>query len=344
MNILEKKEEAMKQFTVTQKDAGQRLDKFLGKYLNKAPKSFLYKMLRKKNITLNGKKATGNEKIVSGDEIKFFFSDETIEKFSEVSIPKTEETIDVIYEDEHLLLMNKPLGVLSQKARPEDESMVERLISYLFSVQAITEESLRTFRPSPVNRLDRNTSGILAAGKDLKGAQFLSSLFKERTIHKYYYCLVKGVVKEKQQIKGWLSKDESANKVLVTEQERKNALPIETEYEPLETDGTLTLLRVLLITGRSHQIRAHLASIGHPIIGDFKYGDRRLNEQYEEEFHLKHQFLHAGLLVMPKLSGEFAYLSEKIFMAPLPKKFERILERRGLKCPHGIPEDFGVLS
>lgn len=121
----------MKQFTVTQAEAGQRLDKFLGKYLNKAPKSFLYKMMRKKNITLNGKKAAGSEKLVSGDEIKLFFSDETIEKFSELQLPKAQGKLSVIYEDEHILLVNKPEGILSQKAEADDISMVEEAQSYL---------------------------------------------------------------------------------------------------------------------------------------------------------------------------------------------------------------------
>ena len=332
----------MKQFTVTQQEAGQRLDKFLGKYLNKAPKSFLYKMLRKKNITLNGKKADGSEKLSSGDEIRMFFSDETMEKFSEVKVQHTDGVLEVIYEDEHIILMNKPVGELSQKARPEDVSMVERLISYLLSTKAISEDSLRTFRPSVVNRLDRNTSGILAGGKDLSGAQFLSSLFKERTIHKYYYCLVKGSVKKSSFIKGWLWKDPVGNKVTVSkEQLSKDALPIETEYEPISGDGSVTLLKVLLITGRSHQIRAHLSSIGHPIIGDPKYGDSMLNQQYEQEFHLKHQLLHAGILSMPaKLEEPFSYLEGKVFEAPLPGKFSRILKKKGLSpWPRGIQED-----
>lgn len=160
----------MKQFTVTQVEAGQRLDKFLGKYLNKAPKSFLYKMMRKKNITLNGKKAAGSEKLVSGDEIKLFFSDETIEKFSELQLPKAQGKLSVIYEDEHILLVNKPEGILSQKAEADDISMVEEAQRYLLNNGAVTEESLRTFRPSVVNG-GPDTSGILAVGKDLAGAR-----------------------------------------------------------------------------------------------------------------------------------------------------------------------------
>ena len=345
----------MKQFTVTQAEAGQRLDKFLGKYLNKAPKSFLYKMMRKKNITLHGKKAAGSEKLASGDEIRLFFSDETIEKFSELQLPEAQGKLSVIYEDEHILLVNKPEGILSQKAEAEDISMVEEAQAYLLHTGAVTEESLRTFRPSVVNRLDRNTSGILAVGKDLAGAQELSRLFKERSLHKYYYCLVKGRVEEKARIKGYLVKNEATNRVTVEKEPMgREALPIETEYIPVDSDGEVTLLKVLLVTGRTHQIRAHLSSVGHPILGDHKYGDPVFNARAKEEYHLTHQLLHAAILTFPKLEGTRDYLSGRTFQAPLPKKFARILTQRKLRvegnaergtagkeeaiCRHGIPE------
>ena len=330
----------MKEIEINSNEAGQRFDKFLGKYLDQAPKSFLYKMMRKKNITLNGKKAAGSEKLVSGDEIKLFFSDETIEKFSELQLPKAQGKLSVIYEDEHILLVNKPEGILSQKAEADDISMVEETQRYLLNNGAVTEESLRTFRPSVVNRLDRNTSGILAVGKDLAGAQELSRLFKERSLHKYYYCLVKGQVKEKARIKGYLVKNEATNRVTVEKEPiGKDSLPIETEYTPVDSDGELTLLKVLLVTGRTHQIRAHLSSIGHPILGDHKYGDPALNGRAKEEYHLTHQLLHAAILTFPELTGELSYLSGRTFTAPLPKKFARILEKREMSiCPHGTPE------
>ena len=236
--------------------------------------------------------------------------------------------------------MNKPEGILSQKAEADDISMVEEAQRYLLNNGAVTEESLRTFRPSVVNRLDRNTSGILAVGKDLAGAQELSRLFKERSLHKYYYCLVKGQVKEKARIKGYLVKNEATNRVTVEKEPiGKDSLPIETEYTPVDSDGELTLLKVLLVTGRTHQIRAHLSSIGHPILGDHKYGDPALNGRAKEEYHLTHQLLHAAILTFPELIGELSYLSGRTFTAPLPKKFARILEKREMSiCPHGTPE------
>ena len=261
----------MKSITVNKNEAGQRLDKLLGKYLNLAGKGFLYKMMRKKNIVLNGKKCDGSEKLAEGDEIKLFLADETIEKFSEVKIQKVKKTkLHIIYEDEHVLLINKPSGMLSQKAKEQDESLVEYLIDYLLDSGKLTKEDLRSFRPSVCNRLDRNTSGLVAAGCSLAGLQKLSAMFKDRSLHKYYLCVVSGSVKEKKRIEGFLKKDEKSNQVTISQKELPDSAPICTEYEPLMETESYTLLKVTLITGRTHQIRAHLASIGHPIVGDMK--------------------------------------------------------------------------
>ena len=184
----------MQKVTISANDAGQRLDKFLKKYLDAAPGSFLYKMLRKKNITLNGKKAAGSEKLALGDEVCFWLSDETIEKFRKkgsedkwVLSPGEGGPADdpfILYEDANVLIMNKPAGELSQKAREEDFSINERMIAYLLSTGQLTREELQRFRPSVCNRLDRNTSGLITAGKTLTGLQFLSESFRERSIHK----------------------------------------------------------------------------------------------------------------------------------------------------------------
>jgi 23S rRNA pseudouridine955/2504/2580 synthase len=331
----------MKQFYVQQNEAGQRLDKLLGKLLNKAPKSFIYKMLRKKNITLNGKKADGSEKLAVQDEIKLFLSDETFAQFSEeVETTIVEDKLDIIYEDKHLLIVNKPLGVLSQKAEKEDVSMVEHILSYLLSSHQMTKEQLLSFKPAICNRLDRNTGGVLIAGKSLLGLQEMAKLLKSRSLEKYYLCIVKGKVEEKKRIEGYLSKDEEKNQVKIYTKQTENTEYICTEYEPLayskaaareredlsedEALGTYTLLRVKLITGKSHQIRAHLASIGHPIVGDFKYGSQKTNHYFKKSHGLTSQLLHSHQIIMPKLEGELSYLSGKSFTAALPEQFERI--------------------
>ena len=275
----------MKELLITANEAGQRLDKLLAKYLDGAPKSFLYKMMRKKNITLNGKKAQGNELLLEGDQIRLFLSDETISGFQKKEIPdgKSGAALDIIYEDDHIVLINKPAGMLSQKAQPQDVSLVEHLIAYLLESGSITKEQLLLFRPSVCNRLDRNTSGIVAAGKSLAGLQEMSRLLKERTVKKYYRCLVKGRISGTDHLNGYLVKDSRTNRVFVTKKPSKDGKRIETEYRAIAEKDGITMLEVHLITGRSHQIRAHLASIGHPIIGDGKYGDEKLNRRFHTE-------------------------------------------------------------
>lgn len=348
----------MKELEIGSNEAGQRLDKFLKKYLREAPGSFIYKMLRKKNIVLNKKKADGSEKLIVGDRVRFFLSDETIEKFSgrtaaapgRISGTALEKEIsggmpvipEIVYEDSQAVFFNKPSGILSQKAKPSDVSMAEYVVSYLLESGQITGEELKTFRPAVCNRLDRNTSGIICAGKTLAGLQELSALFKDRTLKKYYLCLVKGQVRQKTYVKGYLKKDCASNKVTVLRtMEDKDCLPIETEYMPVGIGRGLTLLKVHLITGRTHQIRAHLASEGHPVLGDYKYGDRMLNEAYRKRYGIRDQLLHAYELRMPKLTGALRELSEKTVTAKVPSVFWKVVEETAWE--HGIQEASEVL-
>lgn len=314
----------MQEFIIQENEAGQRLDKYLKKKLNQAPTSFLYKMLRKKNIVWNGKKADGSEKLMAGDSVKFFLADETIEKFSgavagreALSRQYPVTALDILYEDSDILVINKPAGMLSQKARPEDISANEYIIGYLLAQRKITPEELATFKPSICNRLDRNTTGILIAGKTLRGLQTMAEQLKQRDMGKYYCCLVAGDVRETKEIEGWLVKDEKNNKVAVQkEPSGEEASFIRTAYRPLKHFGGTTLLEVHLITGRSHQIRAHLASIGHPIIGDPKYGDKELNGYFRRHCKITSQLLHAGRM-------EFA--DGKVVEAPLPENFSSVI-------------------
>lgn len=330
----------MREIVIEKNEAGQRLDKFLAKYMNEASKSFFYKMMRKKNITLNGKKCEGNEKLAEGDVVKLFLADDTIEKFSSVQVQEVKKVdLDILYEDDEIILVNKPAGMLSQKAKETDESLVEYLIDYLLGSGKLTESGLRAFRPSVCNRLDRNTSGIVAAGKSLAGLQMLSGVFKDRSIHKYYQCLVSGEIRDVKTVDGWLLKDEKKNQVrILTDVEAKRfggrggdeePKRIRTKYEPIATDGRFTLLRVTLLTGRSHQIRAHLASLGHPIVGDFKYGG--VSKVNPSGRTVKYQLLHSYRLEFPKLAEPFAYLSMRVFEAPLPGYFGSVLKETGIR-------------
>jgi 23S rRNA pseudouridine955/2504/2580 synthase len=323
----------MKQLIIGKNEAGQRFDKYLGKLLREAPKSFCYKMLRKKNITLNGKKAAGGEMLQEGDEVKLFLSDETYEKFTGSKAARVQAPyvdLDVLYEDEDILLINKPAGMLSQSAGDGVPSLNEYVIGYLLKKGALTEEAMQTFRPSVCNRLDRNTTGIVAAGKSLAGLQELSRVFHDRTVHKDYLTLVEGELKTSQIIKGFLRKNQKENKVELLAREMPDSVPIETRYTPLGSNGRVTLLRVRLITGRAHQIRAHLSGIGHPILGDAKYGRAAANAEYKKEYGLRHQLLHAYRLEFPEEMGKLSHLSGAVYEAKLPKEFYQIVEKEGL--------------
>ena len=326
----------MREVVVTVREEGQRLDHFLAKYLDHEPKGFFYKMLRKKNIVLNGKKAVGKERLKTGDRIRLYLSEQTIEKFrtstaaegenrEPFSFPEEFHGLSVIYEDEQILVVNKPAGVLSQKAKAEDVSLVEWLQAYL------SEElgAQNVFKAGICNRLDRNTTGLVVSGKTVAALQYLNRLFKERELKKYYLCLVKGNVEKEQRIEGYLSKSERNNQVTVSKHQTENAVWIETAYSPKEhfmwKGKAYTLLCVHLITGRPHQIRAHLASIGHPVIGDLKYGEKEEAFLFRKDFGVRYQLLHAWKLVL----SQAEYLPEKYhgteWTAPLPEQFEAVL-------------------
>lgn len=328
----------MKRIIIKENEAGQRLDKYLHKYLKEASASFLYRMLRKKNITLNGKKASGNEKLVLGDEISLFFAEETLDKFiggnQDSALQKEYEaalhkygSLEIIYENRHILIVNKPAGILTQKAGHDDSSLNEWFIGYLLANRRITMDELKTFRPSVCNRLDRNTSGMVICGKTLAGSQKMSALLKDRSLHKYYRLYVKGVMKDKALLDGFLTKNESTNTVKITDKPLNSGSSyIKTKYEPLKTMGDKTLVEAELITGKTHQIRAHLASIGHPLLGDYKYGDRNFNEIYKNKYQINSQLLHAYRLEFPVLTDEFEEISGKILIAQPPEIYS-LLER-----------------
>lgn len=317
----------MKEIYISDNEANQRLDKFLAKLLNEAPKSFYYKMLRKKNIVLNGKKAEGNEKLKQGDCVRLYLSEETFSKFcSEKEIVRPGGSLDILYEDQNVIFLNKPAGILSQKAQKGDISVVDYLLTYLLDSHAISPEELKLFSPSVCNRLDRNTSGIVAAGKSLAGLQTLSCWFRDRSIGKYYRCLVKGRISKKQRVCGYLKKNSRTNQVRITEKPLDGSVKIETEYEPVAWGKESTLLEVHLLTGKTHQIRAHLSWIGHPILGDPKYGDPELNKA----FHLQRQLLHAYRLELPETTERLPELSGKTIIAPLPEYFKKACQEQGV--------------
>lgn len=380
---------AMQKFVITKQEAGWRFDKYLRKLLPQVSSGFLYKMLRKKNITLNERKAAGGEVVVAGDTVELFFSEETFLKFSgklsgQTGVGRTDgkgwpgksgsgarsadqpyreafrklKNISVVYEDDNILVLNKPAGILSQKAKKGDVSLNEWMIGYLLEKGKVDGEGLSRFRPSVCNRLDRNTSGLVLCGKSVRGSQFLSDILRDRSLHKYYLAYAQGKIEDSITLNGYLKKEAERNraKVISEEMYRKKVLTkgperyqekalaadleryqkkafepaggekeyleeyhrIETVINPISYSKEMdcTKLEILLVTGKSHQIRAHLSEIGHPVLGDVKYGWK---PKRKEEMGLKHQLLHAHRVEFPKREGEFDYLSGKVVTAPEPE-------------------------
>ncbi len=313
----------MKEYTITSAESGQKCIKYCEKILPKAGSGFLHKMMRKKNITINGKKTDGSKRLQEGDVLRFFFADDTFELFAGTSDEKeTHPSLDkerILYEDEHVLFYNKPVGVLSQKARPEDVSINEMLLSYLKDKRTDTIS-----KASICNRLDRNTSGIVICGKTYQGLRRMNERIADRSIGKYYHCIVCGTVDCPILLHGYLKKDEKSNKVEIRKAAFEGASYIETEIRPLISGAELSLLEVHLITGKTHQIRSSLADMGHAILGDYKYGNKDMNDRFKKKYGLKCQLLHAYRVVFPEMEGELARLSRKEIIAPKPELFMQI--------------------
>ncbi len=344
----------MIEIKIEKNESGQKLKKLLFKYLKNAPQSFTYKMLRKKNIVLNDKKATGDELLKIGDSVKLYLSDETVSKFrdtdkSDISnnpgskALKEAADIKIIFADSDIMVIDKPSGILSQKSVKTDYSVNDFVTDYA------KEKGLNhsdVFKPSVVNRLDRNTSGIMLAGVSYPGSKMLTKLIKERLIDKYYLTLAEGEFKEEVHDISYLYKDENTNKADIITADHYNELVVkgskssaakdlkkykrtETLLTPVSYKNGYTLIKVKLITGKTHQIRAVLGKLGYPIVGERKYNNHRTNIN-------TYQLLHSYETVFPDfetvkdiLSGSelelFRKYENKRFISELPDVFNLYL-------------------
>ena len=351
----------MKEIIVTKNEEGYKLRKLCMNYLDKAPSSFIYKMLRKKNIVLNDHKATGDEVLKMGDSVKLYLSDDTISGFqgggssnisssdrrnpqavnskagkkqstdllhSNTSKKNTHNRykLSVVYEDEDFIFVNKPEGVLSQKAKDSDYSINEMIIDHLLDNGSITPESMKLFKPSVCNRLDRNTSGLILAGKTPTGTHYLTRVIRDRSVSKYYLAAVLGECEKEGKFTAYLTKDRKKNIVNISDKKIDGSSEIVTDISMISYNEKMdcALLEIDLITGKSHQIRAHLAHLGNPIIGDVKYGNKVLNAIFNRKFGIRSQMLTAYRIDFPD-DGQFK-ISGKTFKIPVPKGFKELFD------------------
>ena len=305
----------MKEFVIKKNDADQRLDKYITKAFPLLPKSLMYKYIRSKRIKINGKKSDIAYRLREGDLISLYINDEFFgsqnPKYDFLSAGKQ---LNIVYEDNNILLCDKPAGLLSHPDAGEyNDTAITRIKRYLYEKKEYNPEEENSFSPALVNRIDRNTSGIIIAAKTSAALRILNEKLKNRELHKLYLCVVIGKLKENSGIlNGYLEKNEDRNKVYVSEKSTDKTKEISTKYKVLGYKNGLSLLEVELLTGRTHQIRAHFSYYGHPLLGDGKYGT---NEQNKKFGGYKKQFLCSYKLIFDFKSdaGELNYLNGKEF-------------------------------
>lgn len=271
----------MKQITVNKNDSEQRLDSFLAKLLKDAPKSLIYKWIRKKRIKVNGKKEDISYRLIEGDEISLYINDEFFTIQPDFTPVKDSFSLKVVYEDENILIADKPKGLSSQPDRNSNgESLVEYIRSYLFNKGEYNPKNENTFAPQLCHRIDKNTMGLVIAAKNAQALRIINEKIREREIRKFYLLRVEGNFSQKSgTISGYTKKDEKTNTVSFSFSPKDGAKKAITDFEVLDNGYILAELK----TGRSHQIRASFAAIGHPLIGDVKYGAKKTKSKTYQE-------------------------------------------------------------
>lgn len=299
----------MKQIIISEMDYGQRVDRFIQKAFGNLPQSLMYKEIRKKNIKVNKKRCTPEQILCPGDVLELYLNDDVLkQKEKHYDFLRASKELDILYEDENLLILNKKVGLL---CHPDGQEYVDTLIAgvkrYLYEKDEWSPEK-STFSPALANRIDRNTGGIVIAAKNGDSLRELGRLIKNRQVDKYYLAIVHGKPSRGEAIlEDWLIKDTKKNMVKVLRNECEGAKQIITKYRVLDTKNDYSLIEILLLTGRTHQIRAHMAYIGCPLVGDGKYGvDRGRHRQMLYSHKLKFN---------ADESSKLAYLNNQVFEA-----------------------------
>ena len=317
---------------INENQGGQRLDRFLKKYFDKAPLSHIYKMIRK-DVKVNGKRMAAESMLSAGDELTLYISEENASALQKPPRQvKAKKQFVIAYEDENILAAEKPFGLLTHGDRTEKKNhLANQVMDYLIEKGEYNPRIDRTFSPAPANRLDRNTTGLVLFGKNAEALKELNRLIRERNcINKYYLTMVCGRLEKPLELCDRMTKDESLNMTSVIPLETEEGKVMETYAFPLEygrLDGRwFTLTEVKIVTGRTHQIRAHLANAGFPLLGDVKYGSPAVNRWASSKFGLNTQLLHAQRLEFADCgdSPMLKYLNGKTIEAELPENFARI--------------------
>lgn len=313
----------MKTYNVGEFDAGQTLEKYVKKVLPDAPLSIVYKLFRKKDVKVNGHWQDKKYLVSCGEEISIYLTDEQIEEFKRKKLNLSNSLIKewIIYEDKNIVLINKPRGVLVQKAKGDDNALDQMVISYLAGKKEYDLNVNSGYVPAPAHRLDRNTEGVVIFGKNLKTLQYLSTVITDKDkIEKKYLTLVKGNVDSEGEISKPLLKKQTHVEV-----DYKLGKEAVTQYRKVKNVEDYSLVEVKLLTGRTHQIRVHFASIGHPVIGDSKYGDFKLNKEIEDKYGFKNQFLCAYKLSFNNLKSPLENLNGQSFEVKLSSELLDLL-------------------
>ena len=324
----------MKEVLITKENSNQRVDKFIRKYLNDAPLSFIYKTFRKKDVKINGKWVKENYILKENDLLRIYISDEQLNEFNkpiDISKINYQNEINIVYEDNNILIVNKPKGILIHGDKGEKrKTLANSVLSYLYKKGEFKNDGT-SFIPSPTHRLDRNTSGLVVFAKNVLASQEMMNLFKtHEAIKKTYLLLAFNSTKNKEgEISFPLIKDSKNGFVRVGKLE-EGAKEAKTLYKVIDENNDYSLIEATLITGRTHQLRVHFSAINLPIVGDEKYGDFAKNKIFEDKYQYRTQFLIAYKLSFGEVNGELSYLSHRSFKAALSRKEEEILKKLGL--------------